>query len=80
MYVIGGQDAQNKPTNNVQGYRLRVNEKFEYRLEALQVPPMLDCRYDPGATQCESGIVVCGGWNDGAELNTSEFYDKTANA
>ncbi len=78
MYVIGGEDAQNKSTNSVQGYRFRLKQTFENCLEQLQVPPMLDCRCDHGVAQCESGIVVCGGWNDDAELNTCEIYDKSA--
>ncbi len=79
VYVIGGLDAHYEATNNVQGYRLRLNENLENRLEALQVPPMLDRRYHAGVTQCESGIVVCGGRNNGI-LNTCEIYDKSANA
>ncbi len=80
VYLIGGLNAHYKAINTVQGYRLRRKEKFENRLKKLQVPPMLDRRYNAGVTQCESGIVVCGGRNDVDALNTCEIYDKSANA
>ncbi len=76
-YIIGGRDSEKKPTNAVQGYRMRRHKKTETRLEEVQVAPMLECRECPGVTQFESGIVVCGGWKDDALL-TCEIYDSRA--
>ncbi len=81
VYIIGGWDAQEKPTNTVRGYRVRLHELAENNVEEVQVAPMLECRSGPGATQFESGIVVCGGGNvTCGELDTCETYDKSANS
>ncbi len=79
VYIIGGWDAQKKAINTVQGYRVRLHETAENSVEEVQVAPMLECRQCPGATQFESGIVVCGGWGNGV-LDTCELYDKSFNS
>ncbi len=79
VYIIGGDNEQNIEINAVRGYRIRLNDMAENSVDEVQIAPMLECRSGPGATQFESGIVVCGGWGNG-ELDTCEMYNKSFNS
>ncbi len=79
MYIIGGWGAQKTLTSKVRGYRVRLHEMAENSVEEVEVAPMLESRQCPGATQFESGIVVCGGHGDD-ELGTCEMYDIRVNS